>query len=422
MEILRVENISKLYRLGEFGAGTLKEDFARFCASIMGKKDAYTRVSDQNVRENEDSKKFLWALRNISFSLYSGDTLGLIGKNGAGKSTLLKIISKITKPTDGKIYLNGSVASLLEVGTGFNEHLTGRENIYMSGAILGMSRKQIKNCYEDVVEFSGVRRFIDTPVSRYSSGMRLRLAFSVAAYLQSDILILDEVLAVGDYTFRQKAVDRIRQIAQSNRSIIYVAHNLNSVQRVCTKGVLLENGHTKITGDIHHVIQSYTENSKHSSAVFEFDLPIQSEKTKGYVKQITILNEKDMPCDEPYLNEAWKIKVDLKVNQDMSSFQVLLRTSSTLGVLINVTQSKPQSVSPGSYTAVFEAKGFHLGVGAYLLSVVLSTNLGAFETLNEKAVLHISPSRPENNVLFAEPQALVASPFKVDMTMNRSTT
>ena len=415
MKILCVENISKLYRLGEFGLGTLKEDFTRFLASIIGKKDPYAHVTSQNIRETEDDKKYLWALQNISFSLDRGDTLGLIGKNGSGKSTLLKIISKITKPTQGKIYLNGSVSSLLEIGAGFNPRLTGRENIYMSGAVLGMRRIQIETYYEDIIEFSGVRRFIDTPVSRYSSGMYLRLAFSVAAHLQSDILILDEVLAVGDYSFKQQALDKIKQIAQSNRSVIYVAHNLNSVRRICNKGLLLEKGRIKTIGNIHHVIQTYTEDTEHSSAVFEFDLPVQAEKTKGYVQQISILNGQDKPCSDPSLSETWKIKVDFRVNQHMHNFQVMLRVSSTLGVLINVTQSKTQRISPGDYSAVFKAEGFHLGIGVYLLSVTLATNLETFETLNDKAALHISPVRSKDSTLFVEPHALVASPFKVDL-------
>ena len=340
--------------------------------------------------------------------------MGVIGKNGAGKSTLLKIISKVTKPTHGKVYLNGSISSLLEVGAGFNSVLTGKENLYMSGAILGMSRTQINLQYEDIVEFSGVRKFIDTPVSRYSSGMYLRLAFSVAAHLQSDILILDEVLSVGDYEFRRKATNRIKEIATGNRSIIYVAHQLDSLKRICTQGLLLNKGAVQTTGDMGHVIEAYTGDSVRTPAIFKFPLPVNVKDARGYVTQLSILNAKDVPCADPQLDEAWKIKADIVINQDLVDFRTTLRISSPLRVLINVTRSQAQNIRPGHYSVIFEAKGFHLGMGAYLLSLELSANMSTFEILQEDIIFHISGPSPENSTLFLEPEALVASPFVVD--------
>ena len=418
MKILHVDHVSKLYRLGEFGAGTLREDLNRLWARLRGKEDPTIRISDQNIR-NQDQSKYLWALIDISFSLYRGETLGLIGKNGAGKSTLLKIISKITRPTHGAIYLNGSISSILQVGTGFNAMLTGKENIYMSGATLGMTRLQINRAYDDIVEFSGVRRFIDTPVSRYSSGMYLRLAFSVAAHLQSDILILDEVLAVGDYEFRNKALNHIKTIAQTNRTVIYVAHQLETIRKICSKVMLLEKGRIKSVGDTHKVLQVYTEAGVHSSAIYEFTSPVNH--SQGYVERVTILGAEDRPCDEPSLNESWKVKIDFKINEDLRKFNILLRTSSHTGVLINVTRSHEQDMTPGHYAAIFEAKGFHLGVGTYSLSVALAAHLVTFEHLQEQVILQIAPAKNEESTMFTEPEALVASPFKCHLvTQQRS--
>ena len=412
MEILRVENISKLYKLGEFGAGTLKDELVAWWDKLWGKENSLQKVTDQN--EREENIRYLWALKDISLSLQKGDTVGLLGKNGAGKSTLLKIISRVTKPTTGRVYLNGSVSSLLEIGTGFDTELTGKENIYMSGAILGMHRTQINRLYEDIVEFSGLRRFIDTPVRRYSSGMYLRLGFSIAAHLQSEILILDEVLAVGDYEFRRRATNHIRELARSQRTILYVAHNLQSVRNICTHGLFLSQGRVQLKGEINRVIQLYTEGNEHSSAVYTFEKPHNHLTSKGYVKQISLLDANDSLCSEPYLDEAWKIKVELRINQDMRDFRVFLRTNTSLGILANATQVVIERVQPGDYSAIFCAKAFHLGVGTYLISVDLASVAGTFESLKEPIVLHINPPTKQNDKKFLDPQALIASPYQTD--------
>ena len=417
MEILRVNELSKLYRLGEFNVRTLTEDVQLLWSRIRGKPNPLLPVEDHNVRKNTPERYF-WALKDITFSLNKGDTLGVIGRNGAGKSTLLKILSKVTKPTEGEVYFNGSISSLLEVGTGFDRRLTGRENVFLSGSILGMSRVQIENYYKDIVEFSGVGRFMDTPVARYSSGMYLRLAFSVAAHLQSQILILDEVLAVGDYDFKRKAVQHVKQMATSNRTIIYVAHQLDTVRALCSKGILLEKGRIKTAGEIGDVLDAYGESDLEHAARFHFEAPLNAD-CKGYVRCVSVLDGEGKFCSEVSLNDSWKIKVDFFVHQKLRAFRVTLRTNSAAGTLINVTQSDEQIMQPGHYTAFFEAKELCLGVSTYLLSVTLSSNMETFEKLEDSVPLHIIPSDEKSGTMFVEPYALIASPFKVDVSPSK---
>lgn len=206
MLALKAENISKQYRLGQVGTGTLSHDLNRFWYKIRGKEDPYLKIGEANDRTQKGTSEYVWSLRDINFEIEQGDAVGIIGRNGAGKSTLLKVLSKVTKPTTGNIHTNGRIASLLEVGTGFHPEMTGRENIFLNGAILGMTRKEIKRKFDEIVDFSGVERYIDTPVKRYSSGMYVRLAFAVSAHLESEILIVDEVLAVGDAEFQKNAL------------------------------------------------------------------------------------------------------------------------------------------------------------------------------------------------------------------------
>lgn len=258
MLALKAENISKQYRLGQVGTGTLTHDLNRFWHKVRGKEDPYLKIGDSNDRATKGNSDYVWSLRDINFEIEQGDAVGIIGRNGAGKSTLLKLLSKVTKPTSGKIYTNGRIASLLEVGTGFNPEMTGRENIYLNGAILGMTHKEIKRKFDEIVDFSGVERYIDTPVKRYSSGMYVRLAFAVAAHLESEILIVDEVLAVGDAEFQKKCLGKMGDVTKGEgRTILFVSHNMAAIQTLCNKGILLEQGHLKLSGEINKVISAY---------------------------------------------------------------------------------------------------------------------------------------------------------------------
>ena len=252
-------NISKQYRLGLVSTRTLSHDLNRWWTmNIRGKDDPYLKIGEVNDRAHRGESDYVWALRDIDFKVEQGDVLGIIGKNGAGKSTLLKILSKVTAPTTGTIKAKGRIASLLEVGTGFHPEMTGRENIYMNGAIMGMTKAEISRKLDEIVDFSGVERYLDTPVKRYSSGMTVRLGFAIAAHLEPEILVVDEVLAVGDAEFQKKAIGKMQDVSKGEgRTVLFVSHNMESIQNLCTKGILLDNGGIIKSGNIENVVDFY---------------------------------------------------------------------------------------------------------------------------------------------------------------------
>ena len=256
---IEFNNISKLYRLGLVSSGTLSNDLKRWWQmSILGKEDPFLKVGSVNDRSKAADSDYVWALKDIDFKVEQGDVVGIIGRNGAGKSTLLKLLSKVTAPTTGTIKAKGRIASLLEVGTGFHSELTGRENIYMNGAILGMTKQEIDKKIDEIIDFSGCERYIDTPVKRYSSGMKVRLGFAVAAHLDPEILVVDEVLAVGDAEFQKKAIGKMQDVSSGEgRTVLFVSHNMTSIKSLCKKGVFLENGQVKEIGDINTVVSHY---------------------------------------------------------------------------------------------------------------------------------------------------------------------
>lgn len=283
MLTLKAENISKQYRLGQVGTGTLSHDLNRFWHKVRGKEDPYLKIGEANDRTTKGDSEYVWSLRDINFEIEQGDAVGIIGKNGAGKSTLLKLLSKVTKPTTGQIYTNGRIASLLEVGTGFHPEMTGRENVFLNGAILGMTRKEIKRKFDEIVDFSGVERYIDTPVKRYSSGMYVRLAFAVAAHLESEILIVDEVLAVGDAEFQKKCLGKMGDVTKGEgRTILFVSHNLPSILQLCKKGILLENGLLKGSSDISTIISMYSHNAESEDIIPNSDKDVYLKNFNSY--------------------------------------------------------------------------------------------------------------------------------------------
>ena len=261
--ILKVENLSKQYRLGTIGTGTISHDLNRFIAKIRGKEDPFLKIGESNDRASKGNSEYVWALKNINFEVKRGEVLGVIGKNGAGKSTLLKILSKVTGPSVGGIKSKGRIASLLEVGTGFHPEMTGKENIFLNGAILGMTKNEISSKLNEIVEFSGCERYIDTPVKRYSSGMKVRLAFAVAAFLEPDILVVDEVLSVGDVEFQRKAIGKMQEISNTNgRTVLFVSHDMVAVEKLCTRAILLENGEIVFESDSKSVINHYIKSNR----------------------------------------------------------------------------------------------------------------------------------------------------------------
>lgn len=262
---IHIEHVYKRYQLGSFNTQTFYGDLSKWWASFTGKPDPYHIIGTSN---SPNVKDYIWAVNNISLDIEQGDVVGIIGKNGAGKSTLLKIISRITAPTSGQITINGRIASLLEVGTGFHPELSGKDNIYLNGSILGMSKQSIKNKFDEIVDFSGIEKFIDTPVKRYSSGMYVRLAFAVAAHLESEILIIDEILAVGDAEFQKKCLGKMKDLSHSSdKTVLFVSHNIGLIHNLCKTGVLLEKGEVKTTGPINQVVESYSQHEKNDKII-----------------------------------------------------------------------------------------------------------------------------------------------------------
>lgn len=259
--VIQVENISKAYQIGEFTTGTLSQDIERWWLRMRGKEDKFLKIGEVNDRAVKGESNIVWSLKDVNFEIKQGRAVGIIGRNGAGKSTLLKILSRVTTPTTGSVKVKGRIASLLEVGTGFHPELTGRENIYLNGAILGMRKQEIKRKFDEIVDFSGVERYIDTPVKRYSSGMYVRLAFAVAAHLESEILIVDEVLAVGDAEFQKKCLGKMGDVSKGEgRTILFVSHNMAAVKNLCDNVIILNQGEIIFNGNIIQGVKNYLDN------------------------------------------------------------------------------------------------------------------------------------------------------------------
>jgi lipopolysaccharide transport system ATP-binding protein len=309
--ILKAENISKQYRLGQVGTGTLSHDLNRWWYQIRGKENPYLKIGDTNDRSTKGESDYVWALQDINFEVERGEILGIIGKNGAGKSTLLKILSRVTAPTTGSIKFGGRVASLLEVGTGFNGEMTGRENIYLNGAILGMTKKEITSKLYEIIDFSGCERYIDTPVKRYSSGMYVRLAFAVAAFLEPEILIVDEVLAVGDAEFQKKAIGKMQDISRSGgRTVLFVSHNMAAIKQLCTKTIMMENGNIVFEGKTDDGIDYYLQSNQYDG--YKGKYSNENLKESGFVS-LSLVDEMNENRTEFGFDEAITVQIKVKV-------------------------------------------------------------------------------------------------------------
>ena len=294
---IKVENLSKAYQLGDFGTGTISRDLERFWARLRGKEDPFIKIGEINDRTVKSKSDVVWSLNDLNFEIEQGDAVGVIGRNGAGKSTLLKILSRVTSPTTGSIKIKGRIASLLEVGTGFHPELTGKENIFLNGAILGMRRAEIKRKFDEIVDFAGVERYIDTPVKRYSSGMYVRLAFAVAAHLESEILIVDEVLAVGDAEFQKKCVGKMGDVSRSEgRTILFVSHNMESVRSLCNKGLVLNNGSILFNGEVNDAIRQYSNKAKIelNTSIENFPLNPSATIESFKIDNLPVVSNKDL--------------------------------------------------------------------------------------------------------------------------------
>ncbi|MDD3003985.1 ABC transporter ATP-binding protein [Flavobacterium sp.] len=322
--ILKAENISKQYRLGTVGTGTISHDLNRWWHKVRGKEDPYLKVGDTNDRSTKGESDYVWALQDINFEVEAGEVLGIIGKNGAGKSTLLKILSKVTAPTTGTIKSRGRIASLLEVGTGFNPELTGRENIYLNGAILGMTKKEITAKLDEIIEFSGCQRYVDTPTKRYSSGMTVRLAFAVAAFLEPEILVVDEVLAVGDAEFQKKAIGKMQDISrEGGRTVLFVSHNMAAVKSLCTKGIVLEHGKVVFSSDAESAVNYYLTNASQLKDTSIADRTDRLGSGEIKVIGVDLINQKGEIVEQVISGDWLKIRLNLNANLGVLDYSKL---------------------------------------------------------------------------------------------------
>jgi len=314
--ILKAENLSKQYRLGVVGLGTVGHDLNRFWHKIRGKEDPYLQIGSVNDRSVKASSDYVWALRDINFEIKRGEVLGIIGKNGAGKSTLLKILSRVTAPTTGSIKSKGRIASLLEVGTGMHPELTGRENIFLNGAILGMTKSEISSKIDEIIEFSGCEMYIDTPVKRYSSGMRVRLGFAVAAFLEPDILVVDEVLAVGDAEFQKKAIGKMKNISEEGgRTVLFVSHNMAAIKSLCTKTIVIDNGATVFEGSTGKGIQYYlSQDGSDIVSNYRMFNPSGTEEPDGVQVKSVGIRTVNGTFDDP-LDREQDLRVEIVLNK-----------------------------------------------------------------------------------------------------------
>lgn len=337
--VIKFENVYKEYRLGSIGGGTLRGDLQSWIARIQGKEDPNSLIGNETQISN--GHRFL-ALRDVSFEVKKGEALGIIGHNGAGKSTLLKLLSRVTTPSSGTISYNGRIASMLEVGTGFHPELTGRENVYMNGAILGMTKAEINKKFDQIVEFAEMERFIDTPVKRYSSGMYVKLAFAVAAHLDSEIMVMDEVLAVGDMKFQQKCLGKMGDAANNDgRTVLYVSHNMNTIRQLCTRCIVLDHGRVVFEGDTEAAIGIYMEKNAKMAVSYDCSAPRESKDIdlRIHVDEVVFSGKRDAPIYVHGELMYLKIKYTAQALTENIVIRIVLQTMDKIRV--GMTTTKP---------------------------------------------------------------------------------
>ena len=412
MNAIEFDHVGKQYRLGLVSTGTFSDDLTRWWTMhVRHKEDPFLKIGETNDRSHKGSSNYVWALKDINFNVEQGDVVGIIGKNGAGKSTLLKLLSRVTAPSVGEIRARGRIASLLEVGTGFHPEMTGRENIYLNGAIMGMTKQEITRKLDEIVDFSGCERYIDTPVKRYSSGMTVRLGFAIAAHLEPEILVVDEVLAVGDAEFQKKAIGKMQDVSKGGgRTVLFVSHNMGSVRRLCKKGILLENGSVKFEGNINDTIENYLSDQIIQSS---FD-GIDGDEKILYLKQAIV---KPLMGDTFYNSLPIEIKFQIKVVKNISSLVVGFNLYSSYQYPLaradyNDIDGKT-SLEPGEYDLTFIIPPYSLSNGDYrIIFDVAERNVKCYTT--EKSELTFSVVQGKDNFgnAFAENIPIKSSLFR----------
>lgn len=370
-----VENISKAYQLGEIGTGTISRDLERWWAKVRRKEDPFLKIGETNNRELKGASNVVWSLNDLSFQISQGEAIGIIGKNGAGKSTLLKILSRVTSPTLGRIKIKGRIASLLEVGTGFHPELTGKENIFLNGAILGMRNKEIRKRFDEIVDFAGVERYIDTPVKRYSSGMYVRLAFAVAAHLESEILIVDEVLAVGDAEFQKKCLGKMGEVSKGlGKTVLFVSHNMSSIKGLCTKAILLSQGSMVAEGPTSDIIDKYLSGGDGVDRIAEWSFENAPKAEELYVNAIKVLDDKGRLDNILTTSDDIKIEITYTILEPVKNLRVVINLLTLDGVEIFCTsdfnfQPANKIRNPGKYTSICYLPGKLFNTGNYVAQI-----------------------------------------------------
>ena len=412
--VIKVENLGKQYRLGAVGTGTLSHDLNRWWQRLRGKEDPYLKIGEINDRSTKGDSNYVWALKEINFDVKQGEVLGIIGKNGAGKSTLLKILSRTTSPTTGCFKAKGRIASLLEVGTGFHPELTGRENVFLNGAILGMSKVEIKSKFDEIVAFSGVERYIDTPVKRYSSGMYVRLAFAVAAHLEPEILIIDEVLAVGDAEFQKKCMGKMKDVSGQGRTVLFVSHNMGAIKNLCNRVIYLKHGLLHDSGNTQATISKYLSDNiaLNGEVKFEFNKTLPAQ-----IMGIAMKNEAGQANAQFKCGESFHIEVDYAVDDSSNDAQMSLG----IGIADNMDFNIYSDISSAfkakdSTNIIYINKNTVLAPGNYLLTVNLFYN-GKSVDYKEKVlnfeVLEITANNVEYNLKKGEGAVITNGIFNI---------
>ncbi len=373
--VIELNDISKLYRLGEVGTGTLSHDLNRWWHRLRGQEDPYAKVGEENNRESKGGE-YVWAIQDINFKVNQGEVLGVIGKNGAGKSTLLKILSRVTAPTKGTIKAKGRIASLLEVGTGFHPELTGRENIFLNGAILGMTKTEIRRKFDEIVSFSGVERYIDTPVKRYSSGMYVRLAFAVAAHLESEILIVDEVLAVGDAEFQKKCLGRMKDVsAKEGRTVLFVSHNMAAVRQLCTTAVVMKNGRLVFEGSQTDGVNFYQmSHNTNSEYIHQGDINEAPGNKHIRVKRFEV---KPISGDVISISSGFEFELEFLNNKDDINLDVTFELKNTDEIIVfhsGTILSSNKNSQIGYYKVSSRIPPNILNAGVYKFTMIFGEN------------------------------------------------
>jgi len=389
--VIKVEHLSKAYQIGQIGTGTISRDLERFWAMrVKGKEDPFLRIGETNDRSIKGTSDIVWSLRDINFEINQGEAVGIIGKNGAGKSTLLKLLSRVTGPTSGSIKVKGRIASLLEVGTGFHPELSGRENIYLNGAILGMRKKEITQKLDEIIDFSGVERYIDTPVKRYSSGMYVRLAFAVAAHLESEILIVDEVLAVGDAEFRNKCLGKMQDISgNQGRTVLFVSHDMTAISTLCSKGIVLQNGSIVHQGDVSHAIEYYISGTKDE---IHSDLDFSRREGDGSLRVIDLEFENGR-----VLKSGDKLKITFTLDRPITAeeyekFVLMVTFNNSLKRKILSLSNRYDGQKPlveASDKVSFEIESLPLGEGLYTMNYWMAHNSPFSDGVSEIAAIEV---------------------------------